>query len=78
VFVSRILFPLFLLPQLNTFKGNFWKNHLAGPKIIPGKMISGLLLLLYDKQIGIPWVNFDFSPVKTPYDYEWPMEQKGG
>jgi parallel beta-helix repeat protein len=43
------------------WKYNYWGNPLEKPKIIFGR--AGLIKL-------VPWVNFDWHPVKEPYDID--------
>ncbi len=65
----RILYPFLVTPQLTKWRNNYWDNHQNGPKIIIGTM--QILFIAY------PWINFDFSPVNTPYIYSFEYLEEG-
>jgi parallel beta-helix repeat protein len=60
--MQRVMLPLLLFPQITKWHANYWNQVLSGPKIIVGKMDFSLFL-----DVGIPWVNCDFSPAHRPY-----------
>jgi len=60
--MQRVMLPFMLFPQITKWHANFWNQVLPGPKIIVGKMDPSLFV-----DVGIPWVNCDFSPAKNPY-----------
>jgi len=62
VIMQRVMLPFILYPQITKWHANYWDKYLIGPKIIHGKMNPSIWF-----NIGIPWLNFDFSPAKNPY-----------
>jgi len=63
----RLMLPFTSWLQITKWQANYWDKPFSSPKIILGTM--GLLILFpgYLPHLGFPWVNFDFTPVKTPY-----------
>jgi parallel beta-helix repeat protein len=48
----------------NLWSNNFWDNYIGfGPKIL-----LGWLYLSLETKIIVPWLNFDWSPAKQPFD----------
>jgi len=60
--MQRVMLPFVQFPQITKWHANFWDKALSGPKRIIGKMDFSLFV-----DIGIPWVNMDFSPAHAPY-----------
>lgn len=60
----------------HSWNNNYWDNYLGfGKKSIPGKFYIILFMNIWGDVVysfGIPWIFYDKSPVKEPYDIPIP------
>lgn len=53
----------------NRWNGNYWDGWIGvGPKVIIGHLIIWIPIFFEVLEIPIPWLDFDWTPAKEPYD----------